>query len=69
MSSLTTQWTSKQISISPQISANGSATDETDKIKEVVSFYSEQWSKKRSVTSLDWSPKVRYFESCLTAVP
>ena len=37
-------------------------SDETDKIKQVISFYSEQWSKKRSVTSLDWSPKVTPLE-------
>ena len=47
---------------------NSSTSDETDKIKQVVSFYSEQWSKKRSVTSLDWSPKVSSLRDCLMVV-
>jgi hypothetical protein len=46
-----------------------SSTDDGDKIKELVSFYSEQWSKKRSVTSLDWSPKVSPPPVSLTTVP
>jgi hypothetical protein len=48
------------ISSVPRVKANRRTTDETNKIKELVSFYSEQWSKKRSVTSLDWSPKVSF---------
>jgi len=51
-------WTSKQISSLPNFRAYSRTTDETNNIKQLVSFYSEQWSKKRSVTSLDWSPKV-----------
>jgi hypothetical protein len=63
------QWTLKRLSMFFTKPSDFRMNDETNKIKQVVSFYSEQWSKKRSVTSLDWSPKACFSCTLLMIVP
>ncbi len=37
--------------------ANPSADDEGKRVKEVCAFFDERWTKGRSITDINWSPK------------
>ena len=40
------------------VTGNSSADNEGKRVKEVCAFFDERWTQSRSITDIDWSPKV-----------